>query len=418
MLSILFSQLMNGQMMGGQWTDVSVPNAAFSWLPFTVQQSGSSFRAPPTFSLQTQAAINPVTTYYLNTVSGSDSNSGLTRPLAKATMNSIITAGNATAGAYKVVIETGSTLVRPVSSLAPTQNVEVIGEGTVNWNSSHTLGAWSLVGGRTYTYQASVTNGELIALVYDEGTLNAYGLPTLYTKKTGGTGIADVEATAGSYYWTGGTLYVHTLDGSSPSGNSNLKYYDTSAIFWAKNNRFYFENINFVGGATYLTNASSAGGAKAYFKNCTFYTLVVAGLDEVIFQNCTQKSSNDDGCNYDILNTRVTHFIEIACDFGRGGLVSTNQASTSHNGSYGVRIGGTYRNVTGQAIADVGAGYMWLAGCTMSGSGTSVAYHTDNGTVWLDSCTLTGNLTEAGTGTIYKRNSSVSGTESGNITTY
>lgn len=420
-----FRRLLPALMGGGgvSWVDVSVPNAAFDWLDdiLTVQQAGSNFRAVyDAGSLQAHAAISPATTYYLNTVTGNDSNSGLTRVLAKKTWSSVVGAGNATGGAYKIVIEDGSYLYRSVSVTEPTQSVEVIGEGTVYYTSDHRniCTDWVSVGSNTYT--TTLSGGNFVSQVVDETILDANGNPTRYTAAASAVAC---QAAAGSFYWTAGTLYVHPADNRALSGNpvdDDLWLLDSLArAIQVDNKSFYFENLNFRGGVR-VRNNSSAGGLKSYFKSCTFQAcnLTIVGVSEFVLDTCTLLNASQDSINYDTRNTINTYAVEIDLTSGECGSATDNQASTSHTATRVVRLGGTYFDTAGQAVADVGSGYIWQAGCTMSESATSIAYYTDNCSAWLDTCTLTGNLTEAGSGTIYKRNTTVSGTESGNIVSY
>jgi len=356
-------------------------------LPITIQEKNGIFRVDPTFDLRTHANITVAKTYYLNTVSGNDGNSGLTSALPKKTWNNIIGA----ADADRIIVQDGSYLLRSESSLTPARNTEVIGEGTVYFTSDRVdnLGVWSLTEDQTYTFQSTVAGGEYIARIYDEGTLDANGNPTRYIVRTS---VALVEANPGSCYWAGGVIYVHTLNGLTPSGRTNIRYYDSNAAYIAVNNIFYFENINFRGGLS-LRNGSVAGGAKSYLKNCSLMSAGIAGLSEIIFENCVQNNAAGDGVNYDALNGIETKAIEIGCDFGEGGTSTANQASTIHSESRIVRINGKYHHVTGQCIADVAVNSMtWCLGCSAYNSNSGVGFYAE-GKMWLDTCHSYNNAT-------------------------
>lgn len=392
-----------GWLGGGGWSDVAAPDSAFAYVPFTIQQSGATFRPDPTFNIRTRAAISVTKTYYLNTVTGLDANNGTTTSTPKKTWNNIITTGDYD----RIIIQDGSMLIRSESSAQPTRSLEVIGEGTVLFTSSraNNLGAWSLTAAQTNTYQSTVAGGEFIARVFDEGHLDAHGKPTPYTSKTS---IAQVEAAAGSYFWSAGTLYVHTLDNDSPAAHTDLRYYDSSAAFWAKDNlTFYIENIQFRGGATFR-NASAAGTAtKVYLKGCTGHSLTVAGISEFIAQNCSFFTASGDAANYDALNSVVTKAIEIDCECFDAGAVSTDQASTSHNACPIARIMGKYHHNAGQNVAEGTATVKaWLLGSELYNSTSGVGYHTP-GESYLDSVYIHDNATDLQTtvgGTIHKRN--------------
>jgi len=404
-------------LMGGV-VIVEVPDAAFNFVPFNILRSGSGVVIDPSFNLRTYANISVTKTYYLNTVTGNDGNSGLTSLLPKKTWNDIIGTGDYD----RIIIQNGSYLIRSESSLMPARNLEVIGEGTVYFTSDRSdgLGAWSLTPAQTFTFQAT-TGGEFIARVFDEGTLTAQGNPTRYIGKSS---IAEVEATAGTYWWSAGTLYVHTLDGLTPSGRTDLKYYDSNAAQWSKDSlTWYIENVQFRGG-TSLSNASATGGLKVYMKDCSGHALVVAGVDEFITQNGHYFTTAADVANYDVLNTLVTKAIEIDCDFEDGGESSTNQASTAHNACVLVRINGHYHHVTGQCVAEAQTTTRtWMLGCEMNNSSVAqLGYHTQ-GVAWLDSCTIhdvTTDLQIDVGATIYKHNLTSGGVfvNNGTLTDY
>ena len=56
------------------WSDVAIPNAAFAWVPFAVQQKGNNFRVDPAFDLQAHAGITVNKTYYVDADTGNDTN--------------------------------------------------------------------------------------------------------------------------------------------------------------------------------------------------------------------------------------------------------------------------------------------------------------------------------------------------------
>lgn len=366
------------------------PPALWDWaLPFNIYQKGSTFIVDPTFNLQTYAAIVVVKTYYLNTVSGADANDGLTAATPKKTWNNIIGIGDAD----RIIIQNGSYLIRGESSLAPNRNTEIIGEGNVYFTSdrSSNVGVWSLVPAMAFTYQANIAGGEYIASVYDSNSTDAFGFPSIYTPVAS---IAACEALAGSYYWVGGVLYVHALNGLTPAGQANLKYYDSSPIYWARDRRFYFENINFLGGVT-MRNASAVG-SNVYFKNCSFAlgNNAFHGNNELFLFNCIfKKSPLGDNINYDILNTVNTKAIEYNCESYNCGTGATDQCSTSHNNCRVVRINSNYHNSTGQNIADVGTTMTLNLGIVMYSSTSGISIYTSF-RQWLDSCVSHSNATD------------------------
>jgi hypothetical protein len=362
------------------------PDSSFDYVPFDIFRHTitGAISIDASFSLRTYANVTVAKTYYLNTVSGNDGNAGTSPAAPKQTWNAIIGTGDYD----RIIIQDGSYLIRSESSLAPTRSLEIIGEGSVYFTSSraNNLGAWSLTPAQTFTFQSTVAGGEFIARVFDEGTLDAQGNPTPYVSRSS---IAEVEALAGSYWWSGGVLYVHALDGLTPQGQTNLRYYDSSAIYWPRDSlTFYFENINFRGGVSFR-NATATGNTHVFLNNCTGYSLGIAGVAEFIIQNSSFFTSSGDGANYDVLNTVITRAIEIDCEFFDSGAAGNDQASTSHNGCVIARINGLYHHVTGQLAAEAGAATRtWMLGSELYNSSISnVGYYTE-GIAWLDSCNI------------------------------
>lgn len=362
---------------------VSLPDAAFAFVPFPIKRHGNVFAPASSWNIANRAGVTVLKRYYLNTVTGSDSNSGLTPLLPKKTWNNIIGLGDAD----EIFIQTGSYLIRAESGLVPNRNTRVIGEGTVKFtsNNNEKILAFSLTAGRTFTFEAQ-TSSEFVASLYDENTLDAFGNPTRYIPVAS---IAEVEALAGSFFWENGSprkVYVHTLNGLTPTGQTGLKFYDSSALFWKKDNlRIYIENIQFIGGVTFQNNSSLGVGTKAYMYNCRGTSIGVAGVSEFIAQNVILSGSNSDGINYDPLNTLPTNAIEINCEIYGAGNLGNDQPTTSHSGCPIVRVMGKYHDMPGQCMAEAGTTTKaWVLGSELYQSLIAqVGYYTE-GITYLD----------------------------------
>ena len=364
---------------------VVTPPVGFSYTPpFDIYETDGVFSADPAFNIQTRANITVTTTYYLNTVSGLDTNSGLTTLLPLKTWNAVIAKGDYD----RIIIQNGSRLIRAESSSVPTRSVEVIGEGTVYFTSerNNDLVGFCKICTATYAY-GSLTGGRYIATIRDDNTMDEITKPKRYISRTT---TAQVEATAGSYLWANGVLLVHPVNNLTPSGQSGIRYYDSSAVYWIKDNLvFYFENINFRGGVT-VNNATAAGTAtKLYMKDCTGHNLIIKGVAEAILQRCNFYTSADDAVAYDALHGVITKAVELDCRFEDSGTDTTNQASTLHSGCYCISINSEYQYMTGQCVADADAtSERWMLGCDMKSSDTGIGAYTA-GKMWLDTCTTT-----------------------------
>jgi hypothetical protein len=374
------------QSQAAAWTQRKAPAGWTGYtLPFVIEHNGAAFRVRPDFDLRTHANITVAKEYYVDTVSGNDANAG-TRNAPLKTWN----AAAAKVDVDRIVLLDGSYCYRTTSTTEPTRSVEVVGEGTVYVTSDHRdiCTDWSDEGSGAYS--TAITGGNFVALVVDESILDANGNPTRYTSVAS---LAAVQAAAGTFYWTGGTLYVRPIDSRALTGNpidGDLWLLNSLArALQADNTTYYFKNVIFRGGVR-ARNSSATGGLKTYFEDCTFQAsnVTVLGVDEIIFRDCSVLNAPGDGVNYDARNSVVTDFAEIDCTMGDSGTATSDQASTGHSGSVGVRINGTYRNTTGQNVADVLGCKTWLLGCTASNSATGIGFNcsTTSGNMWLDGC--------------------------------
>ena len=61
-----------------------------------------------------------------------------------------------------------------------------------------------------------------------------------------------------------------------------------------------------------------------------------------------------------------------------------------------MRINGTYADVTGQCVADIGAGAAWMLGCTFENSDGGDGYGVYSGLpeMWLDTCVSVDNAVD------------------------
>ena len=126
----------------------------------------------------------------------------------------------------------------------------------------------------------------------------------------------------------------------------------------------YCENIHFKGGDTTVACELATYDRKATFYKCTFSESVAnnglavfGGIAYVI--DCIAFGNAFDGFNYHAKETVVNHSIEINCvSYGNGTKRLTesdgqsSNATTSHDGSYIVRINGNYQCCHGGVVAD------------------------------------------------------------------
>jgi hypothetical protein len=421
----------------GKWNDVAVPNAAFNYVPFTIQQRGRTFRPKPPWNIRTEANITVNKTYYIKP-DGSDAADGLSEANALATFNTAFDK----ADIDRLYVKAGHYNTSNTSAGANNihRSMEIIGYGgTVDVTSdiSHLLGAWSSVDSH---YESTVA---ATGAVYDASSTDYYGGDLRYTLKAN---IGEVDATPGSYYYAAGTMYMRCFDDREPDSNIHIYYQGTQFLGNADNLVVYMENINLIGMIwCAIYPATVAGGAKGFMKNCQvengtdgFYFY---GCDLSIAQDCIFKNiyvSNIDGLHYDASGVLPNNGIEIDCiayNIGLTGDTASN-GSSLHGSANVVRINGDYYDSWGRCIHDIGTGHTWCLGTKArrvqanhpaAATGLSVGFTSGNGgdsrTTWLDSCTTTGQLNydleNVGAGALYSRNhAGDKGANSGVITAY
>lgn len=388
------------------WSSVSAPDAAFSWLPFTIQQRGRKFRPDPAWSI---SGSRPTGKAYYVATDGSDANSGLdaAHPLRK--INTAIGKADVVevyvaAGVY------GDT--NGLWSSAVTKNISIMSYG-----GRAILGACRE--GLSWARQADpnalvfgATCGA-ISTVYDHKNLNAYGDAS---KLTAVADVATVQATPGSYVRVSTTLYVRTIDDRTP--DADLRTVNGGVNVFSGAITVYLENIDFEGGADF-TAAAGPASPTVYVNNCTFKyepsnNVVDAIGATVYYLNCLASAGYKDGFAYAAGSGAVSYGVEINCigrDNGTGGA-HTNQGSTGHSGCCIVRVGGEYMRNDGPGVEEIDAATRsWNLGIychdsTLPTNPMNYRYTTSTMKVWLDKCRSSGATYDisASTGvTVYTR---------------
>jgi hypothetical protein len=366
--------------LSDEWADVDAPDAAFNFVPFTIQRNGRRFRPDPAWNLQDHLNITVVGTYYVDKTNGNNSNSGLDWDNALQTL----AAAFGKSDSNRIFIR-NSDFLNSERGAIPARDMELIGVGdNVRITSDlidQATGSWSLVDSH---YERNFGGSAFVARVLDYGTLDSDGNPT-WLVPVGS--VALVDSTPGSFHFPytapNSTMHVHLPDGREPDGNvkflGSLSFAPT-----ADNRKFYFENIEFVGDVR-IRNSTSTGGLEYGVKGCVFYgNLLTVGVDAIL-QNVLIATFGD-GHNIDIRNTVVSNVVEVDCQMTNQSLAPSDQASTGHSASNIVRINGRYYEVGGQCIADVTGCQVWMLGSEMHTARTSNIGFFLNGDGWLDRC--------------------------------
>jgi len=230
------------------WTITDVP-VGFPWTPpFDIYRSGATFAPVSTFDI-TDLMPAATKTYYV-TKTGSDAADGLTWETALRNVYTAVRKADVDrvyigAGVYdRVDGWQGQDLIRSCA---------VIGVGDVTITCHQPSLSWALTAGQTYTYQVTRASAQW---AFDAGVLNTNGEYTRYSLQSS---IATVEANAGSFWISGTTVYIHTIDNRAPDANVlvMLSVPTGDAI---GNITVYLENLKFYGGSYPFRHQSNGVG--------------------------------------------------------------------------------------------------------------------------------------------------------------
>ncbi len=393
-----------------KWRDVEIPDAAFAWLPFTIERIGRKFRPDPAWRIEDLAPAGKA--YYVAT-DGDDGATGLdaAHPLRK-----VSTALNKADVVVVRIAEGVYSSGFGWDNASPARNISVYGTGSVIV-SPHLAGlTWTAVDAH---YTAPMASCQY---VLDASIVDANGDYQVLTKKTS---AAEVDATPGSWYFLTNTVYVHTSDGRAP--DANVWPYITGANGSMNDpNTQYIEGVKFYGGSGPFVASESTGTPLLYFKNCEFkygYSgngLGIVGFNLVICQDCRFSQNKTDGLNIAEGATIYGNLVLInptAYSNGIVAAITNGNGYSRHDRGCTVIIGGEMWNNSGPQIYDVNTGTggptTWVLGThCYDGYLGSGAFDFNFGCggagamMWLDSCDSDGSTTDlnvAAGGSMYYR---------------
>lgn len=389
---------------------VSVPSG-FAWTPpFTITQSGRAFTT--NLNLQTYAGITVAKTYYVDRAMPDDTGDGLTALTAVQKLTTAMAKADVDrvyikAGVYELGYGWGAT--------SPTRDIEIIGYGGVVRLSAHRAGlGWALD-----TTHYEVSQATKIWNVWDASILDGNGDYSMLTRVTS---EAEVEATAGTWYWDDASdmLFVRTSDDRAPDADILPMETSTYCGLMTAAKTLYIEGLSFEGGATNFGGVSTSALTKVYSKNCTFkycYNAngtLISGCGEAIFETCT--SARHIG-----LDATATDGFKCIENTGQYANVALINCTGRHNGKSGgtasngysrhdrgctIVIGGEYYDNYGRNIQDVDAGVgdpqTWILGASVhdcaaaAPNDVNIAIGTGvtGGTMWIDSVTSAGSAVD------------------------
>lgn len=308
------------------------------------------------------------TPYYVST-SGSNSNSGLDRANAKATIGGAISAGAELIYMLEGVYTRDKFIGNNVALSG--NDLIIIGLGDVYITQAQSGLSWTLTTNNTY-----VATRSFVIAVIDGSFKNEYG----YRKELELVDSqATCEATPGTYYTDNVSVWVHTEDERVPDSDI-LPCLQVTSKIRSDDGRLYLENLTLAHMRFSATGITSSSTLETYYKNVVNpYGSTDANRNAFTFleckkshlQNCISINSRRDGFNYHnftgITNATV---VEINCKAYNSGINDSNtnnQCSSAHDGIKILRIGGYYYGGENQTIADVNTNTQTvMVGCELN----------------------------------------------------
>lgn len=379
--------------------------------PLTIRKSGSRWASNFDRTRYIPDSVF-VTTYYVDIARPDNNGNGLTPATAKKSIHAAVTAGNATAQPYRVLVSPGSydraNGISNSGAVFPTQTCGIISNGGSVITGTFDILAWPGTTDPTYTNSYVVARAN-VARVFDIASTNEFGDYVELTKQTTATIVNNTNGWAQD----GGNVVVRRPDGA-PVTNANTRVYvnTANARFATSNARLYLKGIAFEGGSAGDQNPLIVTGALntvVVGEDCSFKYggsnssflrdgVSIDGSSGLFaFIRCRVSANSKDGFNAHWLvdSTRKVFVLTENCvgrDDGKFGSASNNEI-TGHetvswvdiNGDYAYNHGGTVRFVNDSRLVAYGS----LAAKDQGDGGQTiiVGWNTaDTASFWLWDC--------------------------------
>lgn len=348
------------------WLDMNLP-----FLPVYLGNNKWGVNIEPK-TLDVAANAENRVNYYVNNVTGNNTNSGLTPALAVKDLGQAMNRIRVDQPENAVIWLDAGEYKRDMtwtSSQAPlNSNVSIqVKGGQAEIFTSFDALTWTASG----NYYTTPRNG--VNTVIDTRFRDNEGLYREY-KKVG----TLAEMKAGTWWTDGVTVAVWTIDYRQPDAKVHLMW-DTQRFIWPAQKVLACNNISFFGGADGFLIQQPTNTVPVLFYDCVFaFTQSLNGLAlkgglSYSF-NCRAYKNYRDNFNYHASNDGTIRgdAIEVNCISWRAGQTkgefSNNNASTGHDGSRIMRIGGEYWFSEGPNVIDVGGCRTWNVGTTVRNS--------------------------------------------------
>lgn len=354
--------------------------AGFAWdqgrFGFGISQSGGRFTA----ELEPRDLVDPAIwagpAFHVDT-GGDDSNSGLGAQdgdfaAAKRTISGAFVAGNATGGAYRVLVNAGeyegSAFTRNGND-EPTQPVAVLAHGgRVSYRTGPFSVSWTEAGGTFSADVSSVRRAFRTDVLTDEG---------LFTELAPVGSVAVCAATPDSWTAVGSTMHVN-LGGTPGAQDVALIRSFHGARFMNHTRDFYIEGFDIEGGITGALHFDAIAARNIVGVDCTFRysapstpsapqdAVRIRQTDGLVaFFRCDASGGAKDGWSFHDDGTLGLHVLLQDCTGWRNGFGDATSINgfTMHDRVYGISLNGSYglsRN--GSEVHIIQDSQLWLAG--------------------------------------------------------
>lgn len=380
----------------------SITGASLDWIfpfpdsfsyrpPFHILKNPTTgaYLIDPAFNLQSYASVPKGVTYYVDVINGSDSNSGLTAALAFRSLHLAVVKTDV----GRIYIDDGYYYKQyGWNGVTPTRSFELIATGDdckITMDVSNTLAL--AIEGNLYKTHTTTDPGK----IWDMTRTDAYGDP--HTLKEYASRAQVDTSTVGAWYWAADTLYIRLVGNANPVGNTAVFASGFNVLIDGEGLKYYFQGFTLWGGGITISNVDgSQGGCNLYMDSVNIvggFAFVDGVTECFMFNGSIHKTQGGDLINYDPENGVYTSYIEnnmrVFNNRDNGAVGTTDQASTAHIGSRGIRLNSFYGYTNGQGVADVDSNQSWLINCEVD-SGTSNANYFfgtgDKCYAWLQDC--------------------------------
>lgn len=409
---------------------VLIPDTFAFKPPFTMYWDGTKTTYNYDIDAANASLISRFSKYYCDPTNGNDANNGLTSSAPKKSLYNLIMNISGSKVIY-VLAGNHDRINHKLYNISRTKldSTIIIGVGDVTLNNYFSTDDYSFsnYSGDAYVATNSIfgSTSDSVGTVVDYAVLDSLGIPTRYKRMATISGCVD---SAGTYYSTAGTVYIHAIDNRAIDTSIRISNATILNFRFTTDSAFLsISNINFEGGGVgfFDRNHAILNAFDVRLKDCSVgfvpyqpgsvvinqYGIFASEIRSIYAQNCRAFSGEGDGFHYEnsanTANTAAgqrTKVLELDCtafDWGnvdQGFFPSPRDASngsSSHGNTNIYRVNGSYFLNRGQQVSDVGESQDFLVGCNVGRStapdvdtsqGRQCGFGVNDGQMYLLNC--------------------------------